>query len=287
MIRTNLLAFVVLILMVSFTPGDANPPSSEGPLTLIVHPYLPYDELMERFTPLARYLGEQLGRNVLLTVSRDYQEHAAQIGRDEVDIAFIGPAGYARMIKTHGRKPLLAHLEVNHELVFKGAIITRMDSAITRLEALQGRRFAFGDPESASSHLVPRYMLLQAGIPLQNLADYKYLGSHTNVALGVMSGDFDAGAVKEEVYREYEARGLRLLAWTPPLPEHLFVAREGMPVETLDTLRNALLELRQTEAGIRILRAIKPGVTGMMRICDADFDGLRHILERLEPVASQ
>lgn len=277
----GIMALPLLWLAIPVWPAQA--PAS-GPLILAVHPYLPGEELMQRFAPLARYLGSRIGRKVLVRVGRDYGEHEDHIGSNQVDIAFMGPASYVKMTERHGPKPLLARLEIEGKPVFRGAIVTRVDSGIAGLQSVHGKRFAFGDPLSTMSHLVPRYMLLQAGIGLRDLADHKYLGSHDNVALGVLAGDFDAGAVMEEVFRKYEGRGLRAVAWTPALSEHLFVVRDTLSLTTARELRDALLALGdpQTEGGRSILSAIKSSVTGMARVQDSDYDNLRRILGTLE-----
>ena len=278
---------IVLVLLCLSAPAHPMQDPEAGPLILAVHPYLPQEELMQRFSPLARYLGDRIDRKILVRVGRDYEEHETHVGNNQVDIAFMGPASYVKMTERHGAKPLLARLEIKGKALFRGAIVTRADSGIARLAAVKGRRFAFGDSLSTMSHLVPRYMLLQAGIGLQDLAYYAYLGSHRNVALGVLSGDFDAGAVKEEVYLEHESQGLRVVAWTPALSEHLFVVRDTLPPATVQELRDALLALGdpQTERGRWILSNIKSGVTGMARVQDSDYDNLRLILDTLQEEA--
>ncbi|MGD8312623.1 MAG: PhnD/SsuA/transferrin family substrate-binding protein, partial [Gammaproteobacteria bacterium] len=204
------------------------------------------------------------------------------IGRDEVDIAFMGPALYVALVDKYGPKPLLARLEIEGDPVFRGKIITLKDSPITSLAELKGKHFAFGDPESTMSHLVPRFMLREAGVGLEDLAEYRFLGNHTNVALGVLAGDFDAGAVKEEVFREFEQRGLQALATTPAFSEHLFVARSTLPAQTVATLREALYRLRDTPEGRIILAGIKDRLTGMVPVEDSDYDNLREILNTLQ-----
>ena len=131
------------------------------------------------------------------------------------------------------------------------------------------------------SHLVPRFMLLEAGISADDLADYQFLGSHPNVALGVLAGDFDAGAVKEEVFNTYEPQGLQALATTPPFSEHVFVARSTLPPETVEVVRLALYRLRDTPEGQTILSGIKKRLTGMVPVQDSDYDNLREILKNL------
>jgi len=251
------------------------------PLILAVHPYLPAKELTQRFSPLADYLSRELGRPVVVRVGGDYWEHIKYIGKDQVDIAFMGPASYVKMVQKYGKKPILARLEINGLPQFQGRIIVRWDSRLKRLSDLKNHSFAFGDPGSTMSYQVPRYMLWKSGITLADLSDHQFLGSHNNVALGVLAGDFDAGAVKEEVFLNFESRGLRALASTPPLSEHLFVASARLPANTVQALHTALVRLKDTPQGSQIMRAIKKNTSAMVPAADSDYDSLRDILNAL------
>ena len=251
------------------------------PIILAVHPYLPMQELNARFQPLAEYLETLLNREVVVRVGPDYAEHIAYIGMDKVDIAFMGPAMYVRMVERFGKKPLLARLAINGEPVFHGFLITRRGSGINQIKALRGKRFAFGDPDSTMSYLVPRYMMLDAGIDVRDLADYQFLGSHVNVALAVLAGAFDAGAVKEEVFYAYMPKGLQALAKSKSYSEHLFVTRADATPEFIELVKAAFLHLTDTVEGQMILQAIKPSATALVPVEDADYDNLRSVLDVL------
>jgi phosphonate transport system substrate-binding protein len=271
----------LLFLFCTVSQGAEAPPAAPPPLVLAVHPYLPSAEIQERFGPLARYLEKITGRKVTVRVGGDYDEHINAIGRDSVDIAFMGPAPYVLLVARYGPKPLLARIEIDGKPYLTGDIITRKDSKLRNLSDLKGKRFAFGDPDSTMSSLVPRYMLQEAGIPLTSLAGYEYLGAHKNVALGVLAGDFDAGAVKSEVFDELAPRGLRVLAVMPMVSEHLFVTRSNMPPAEVERLREALLRLKLEPEGSEIMRSINRGMTGMVPVVDADYQSLRAILKAL------
>lgn len=253
-----------------------------APLIFGVHPYLPAKELQARFLPLANYLGKTLGRNVEIRVGRDYEEHIRAVGTDAVDIAYMGPAQYIKLIDKYGHRPLLARLEVNGKPDLFGAIIVRNDSPLHTLADLKGHSFAFGDPDSTMSHIVPEGMLAEAGVPLSALSEHKFLGAHKNVALGVLAGDFDAGAVKKEVFEEYAERGLRLLATSPAVSEHLLVVRPDMPAENIEKLRQALLNLKDKPEGLQIMTAINKRMTAFTPVVDTDYDSLRVLMRPLE-----
>jgi len=254
---------------------------SDQPVVLAIHPYLSFQELKKRYKPLADHLEKTLNKEVVIRIGRNYDEHITYVGKDQVDIAYMGPAAYVQMAEKYGKKPLLARLSINGEPVFRGYLVTSSNSDLQDIQSLRGKRLAFGDPKSTMSHFVPRHMMLEAGIDVDMLEDYQFLGSHKNVALAVLSGAFDAGAVKEGVFNAFKPRGLTSIAGSDPFSEHLFVARSDAPEEFVETVRNALYQLSGTAAGRAILRTIKQSVTALVPVEDSDYDNLRAVLETL------
>ena len=223
-----------------------------------------------------------MNRPVAVRIGPDYAEHIAYVGMDKVDIAYMGPAAYVRMVEKYGKKPLLARMAVNGKPEFHGYLVTHKGSGVSDLASLRGKSFAFGDPASTMSHLVPRYMMLQAGIEVHDLADYQFLGSHVNVALAVLAGAFDAGAVKEEVMDLYRSQGLIAFAKTDAFSEHLFVARSDASPDFVEAVRSALFHLSDTAEGLKILQEIKQTATGLVPVDDRDYDNLRAVLTELQ-----
>jgi phosphonate transport system substrate-binding protein len=253
-------------------------------LILEVHPFKPPTQLAAAFAPLADYLSDKLGQPVTVRIAKDYQTHIEAVGNDAADIAYLGPVPYVKLRAAYGPKPLLARQQIGNSPVFHGKIFVRQDSPIHTLADLKGKRFAFTDPHSTMGYLVPRYQLWQAGIPVERLAKYQFLGDHINVALGVLAGDYDAGAVKEDVFDLYKGRGLRTIATSPPISDHVFVASRKLPDAQVGKLRDALLQLRKDPKGAQILQSITPGVTALVPVQDSDYDTLRTVLKKLKAI---
>lgn len=270
---------VVLGLFLVQPPACAT--NNQAALILGIHPYLAPATLELRFAPLAHYLAEVLQSDVRVRVGRNYREHMLAIGEDRIDVAYLGPATYVTMQQRFGPKPLLARLERNGRPVLTGAIVVRGDSPVQSLADLRGKAFAFGDPASTMSSLVPKAVLLEAGIGLDDLAWSQAFPGHTNVAMAVLSGQVDAGAVKTEVADEFSSHGLRVLQDLPPISEHLFVTRADLPVELVERLRSTLLGLGDTHRGRQILRDIHRDATGLVPVHETDYDNLRSLLGRL------
>lgn len=218
----------------------------------------------------------------MVRVGTSYDEHIHAVGGDKVDIAFMGPASYVLMTEQYGFKPLLARLVVQGQSTFAGVLFARADSSVATLKDLAGKRFAFGASNSTMSHLVPRYMLQQADIPLSRLAGHSFLHSHENVVLGVLAGDYDAGAVKEEVFLAHKNQGLKEIARTPEISEHLFVSSSTLAAPLAQAIKEAFLSLHTFPDGLAALQEIKNGTTALGEVTDNDYESLRRILRSLQ-----
>lgn len=252
-------------------------PAAEPVLVLGVHPYLSYAELRLQFEPLAEYLSDALGGKVSLRIGSSYADHVSEIGQDRIDIVYIGPVSYVEMVKRFGRKPLLARLETGGDAELHGHLVVRHDSPLKSIRDLDGKSVGFGDPKSTMSSVVPKALLQRSGIPETQIESRRFRG-HTSIALAVMSGQVDAGALKDEVYQRFAAQGLRSLHPLPPVSEHLFLAREGLPDELVAELRELLLSLNEDEPGRKVLKSLHPRATGLVPVVDEDYDALRDLL---------
>lgn len=245
-------------------------------------PSLPAKEMIERFRPLAEHLGRSLDEGVRLVISRDYRDHVSNTGRDLVDISFMGPVSYVQLVEQYGPKPLLAQLEVSGQKLLRSHIVVAESSPILKIEDLVGRSFAFADPASTAGNILPRYMLIEAGVPLQRLGQYRHIDHHDNVALTVLAGRFEAGGVKDETYERMKSRGLRSIAVSQPVSQYLFVASKRLAPGAADKARAALLALSSLPEGKAVLGSIQRDLTGLVPVQDSDYDPLRKILDRLK-----
>jgi phosphonate transport system substrate-binding protein len=253
------------------------------PLVLGIHPYRPYNELKQMFAPMAAYLAREIGQPVEVRVGESYAAHLEAVKQGEVTLAYIGPSLYVELLH-HAHVPprILARLEVDGKPTFSGKILTRTGSGIHSLEDLRGKRFAFGSPESTMSHLVPRQTLFEAGIDLSDLRSYQFYTNHNNVVLAVLSGDADAGAVKEAVFDKYHSQGIVAIAETPKISEHLFVVPEKTDQRLAERLQGALLKLTAANPQTHdILYPIKHTATALVTGVPEDYQPLEQILQAL------
>ncbi|MBF0327625.1 MAG: phosphate/phosphite/phosphonate ABC transporter substrate-binding protein [Nitrospirae bacterium] len=279
--KRKYLFFAALILAVLACIGAPSVIHAQEPLILGFPSFLSATELHKRFGPLAEHLGRELGRPVKILNEGDYEAHMYRIKKGKVDIAFLGPAAYIAYTKKFGKVPLLAVYETDGKKTFRGFIVVNKASTITKLSQLRGKNFAFGDAKSTMGHILPRYIMMRSGIEVKHLGRHEFLGNHENIALGVLSGKFDAGAVREDIYNTYSKEGLNVLAISEPMPDHLFVARPGLQYKTVSKVTKILVSLKDTEDGRKILRSMQKNLTALIAGSDKDYDSLREIIDYL------
>jgi phosphonate transport system substrate-binding protein len=78
---------------------------------------------------------------------------------------------------------------------------------------------------------------------MQELGSFINLKHHDAVAKAVLKGQYDAGAVKDVIAQKYEKYGLRVLAWSKPIPSVPLVVKKDAPRELVTAVQHALLKL--------------------------------------------
>jgi phosphonate transport system substrate-binding protein len=258
------------------------PEESRSALRFGVVPLESPARMHRRFTPLAEHLAQVLGRPVELKVALNFDEAVRDIGEGRTQFAYLTPSTYILAHQRFGATLLVTALRRGKPFQHS-AIVCRLDARLKTLADLKGRTFAFGDVNSTSGHIVPRAMLLEAGVPVEQLGSFDHLGHHDAVAAAVVRGDYDAGAVMESVAAQFAAEGLMTLVQSPPIPEFNICAGRELSVGVQEALQGALLALtRDTGVGAAALDAICSDYTGFARSVDADYAGIREMMEKLK-----
>lgn len=263
----------------------ADTPGSSPALVFAVHPYDTPSRLVSRFQPLCDYLGARLKRPVQLYLAQSYGDEIRRITHGQVDLAYLGPTPYLRAhdhyLEGSGADniQILAGETQGGEIGYRGVIVALASGPIGSVADLRGRTLALGDPRSFSGHFVPRAQLASARMSLADLRDYAYLGRHERVALAVVHGDFEAGALREDVARLYLDRGLRVVARSALLPPHVVVARPGLDPALAAAVRAALVDAGPDAAAA--LAALGSEV-GFAAVDDARYDPVRVTVRAIE-----
>jgi ABC-type phosphate/phosphonate transport system substrate-binding protein len=184
---------------------------------------------------------------------------------------------------------------------YYGCIFNRSDSAVRRIEELNGKRFAYSDETSTSGAIFPRLLLERSGVTLGRIY---YAGGHPNAVQAVWDGKADAGSAFYSPPSEQHARDgtlvgdarhlvmrrmadldarrrfleeVRVLVLTDPIPNDVCVVRRGFPQRTWERLERSIQRFVATDEGKLALHDLVAGVA-VQAATDSTFDGFRRAL---------
>jgi phosphonate transport system substrate-binding protein len=248
-------------------------------LSFGIHPYLEEKSLISKFQPLVEYLGKAINKKIILQISPSYSEHLKRVGSDYYDFSYIGPTTYIEMVEKYDEKHILASMTTYDLPYFNGIIFVLADSTFYDLNSLKGQSVAFGKESSTMSSVIPKIMLKEEGVELNDLGSYQHLSNHEEVVKQVLSGKYAAGAVKESIYDKNKYKGLRQIARSRHVSEHVFIASNNMQIQTRDKIEHLLLTLTDKQEGKQILFNIKPKSRSLKHTEDYNFNSLREYLD--------
>jgi phosphonate transport system substrate-binding protein len=162
------------------------------------------------------------------------------IANGHVDYILTGPAEYIVFRARAKAVPVVAWQRLDY---FTQLVVTN-ESAIKTLADMKGKKIAFGEVGSTSTHLGPAQLL--ASIGLMPNKDYEALNIHRGVSIeALLKGDVDAIAVGSShlvnIRDKFPDAGLRVAARGPDLPNDVLVAGAHVPTEQVEKIRAAFV----------------------------------------------
>ncbi len=161
-------------------------------------------ELARKAAPLVKYLEAKLGMKVEFTPVTDYAAAVETLINHKVDLAWFGGFTFVQASARSGGK-VIPIVQREEDERFRSVFITS-DPTIKTLTDLKGKDVSFGSQSSTSGHLMPRSVLLQAGIdPDKDFKRVAYSGAHDATIAAVAAGKVQAGALNVSVWEKFVA----------------------------------------------------------------------------------
>ncbi len=243
-------------------------------------PVLSEAEMRVEFEPLMTYLSNAIGRKVSLYIAKDYGDLRTQMESGQVDVGSFSPFAYVDA-QRGGKIQIIAQSILDHSATYRGLVIARKDSGLRTVGDLEGKRFAFVDPKSASGYVYPRAMLVEKGVtPERYFKETIFAGGHDKVIAAVLEGRVDAGAIYDGALGVAKAKGLStddlfILSSTDPIPHDAIAVRLGLDGALTVRIQAALVDLGKSEAGRQVIAQSKKKLTGHVIADDSLFDVVR------------
>lgn len=274
--------FIVPLLLLGLIATAAYTPvahAAEEPLVLGVFPRRNAAETIRMFKPMAHHLGEQLGREVTVVTTRDFDSFWKGVAEQRYDVVHYNQYHYIRSAQTY---QVVAHIEELGKSTIAGVLYVRKDSGITSVAQLRGRRVLFGGGEDAMiAYIANKYLMLQAGLKNEDFKSIFAVNPPNSVialyhrqadVAGAGDGVLDLPMVKKAINTDE----LVTLAVSAPLLQLPVAVKRAMHPKLRMSVQSTLVNLKNTEAGRQVLKSAV--MTGMSTAEDKDYDPHRQIV---------
>ncbi len=265
-------------------PQKAALGTAENPIIWVLTPSQDTQKVLAGAEPIAQYVQDKTGLVIKPKIPTDYSAQIEAMCSGEAQMGALNTFGYVLASKKGCADVALASVRYG-STSYAGQIITRPDTGIKSLKDLVGKTFCRPDPESTSGWVMPKLMMLGAGIdPDKDLKQIVDTGGHDATVLAVYNGDCDAGATFEDarvlVAKSYPDVNDKVvvISTSPPIPNDNISFTPDFPKDMREKIVNALLTLNDTDEGKAMLKGLFSW-QGLKKVDDHFYDGFRQALE--------
>lgn len=207
------------------------------------------EEDARQYLPFLKYLEQATGLRFKLRFTPQGHAIADDLGAGKIQFAAIGAGSYIQAHARYGVTVLVRGLNAEGRSRYQSVIVVAPDSSLRKIGESRGKRFAFGSVTSTQGHLIPRLILYEHGISLDDLAGYEYTGSHRNCANAVAAGRFEVCGMQDLLGRQLAGESLvRIIHTSQFYPSSGIVANRDVPPDVMEKVKRALLDFKPTGA---------------------------------------
>lgn len=232
------------------------------------------------------FLQSRLSRPVTFVQRGSYREIVDLLRDGKLEFAWL--CGYPYVRARNQLRLVAVPLYRGEPLYHSYLIVPASDTKSRSLADLEGKIFAFSDPDSNSGHLYPEYLLARQGMqPASFFAKGFFTWSHRKVVEAVASGLAQGGAVDGYVWDtlsrthpELTAR-TRIVNESPQFGFPPIVASRAVPKRDIAALQQVLFGMVHDTEGTYLLDQLNLGgfVYGDDSLYDSIADMSRFVEE--------
>lgn len=234
--------------------------------------------MYERFLPLKYHLEKTLDVPVVIRIAKDYETAMQEIGSGQAHIAYLDPATYCEVRARYGKgvTPLVRTIRREGEMS-RSVLIAKRGGVVEKIIQAKGKRLVLGNRQSSFGYLIPLAMLQDVGIGIKDFASVDYVQQEDSVALSVLIGNHDVGALSESVANKFLSDGLVIIKTSEAIPQYVLCASPRLPQKTREIITAGLVSPPDGEG----LPAADRELGGFVAAEDRDFDALRVMMKNL------
>lgn len=251
----------------------------ENPIKMAIVPFVESGRLVKGMQLLSDELKKETGLSFTGDVPTSYAAVVEAMCVDRVDVGWVSPLAYILAHEKCGADMSLVSV-TRQGTKYWGVVVTRVDSPIQKIEDLKGKRFAWVDPGSTSGYLFPRSMMEAKGVTPDSLGQQIFAGGHDKVGVAILQGQVDAGAMGKDSIPRLDSiqagasQQIRIVEESQDIPNDGVAFRKGLPADTVQKIREALLRISAREDGQKLFEEAI-GTRGVVETNDAAYEPVR------------
>ena len=234
-------------------------------------------------------MADRLDRPVQLVTSNTYEGILQDFAEKQIDGAFLGSLVTVLAMDRFGAKVVVRPELPGAISTYHGVIFVREDSPITRLEQLKGHTIAMVKVTTAGDAFSHCVMMRLGMLDSADRPRVVWVGTHDDVAVKVMEGSVDVGAIKnlrlDALMRDNPGWRIRRLAEGKRVPSNALVLRGEIAEALGGRISQVLLEMGGDTKGRQTLEAM--GVARFVPCLTKDYAAVYDMVECIEKIWGQ
>ncbi len=231
-----------------------------------------------KYSKLLDYLSQKLNRKVIFIQQKTYEDTQEAFLNGAIDMGILNAFSYINVSGSNKIIPIAARVKRNSR-TYQTFIIVRRNSNIRSYKDLVGKKFAFGDPFSTSSNLMPRILLFQHGIdPKRDFKKVYIIKKQDSIIFAILNKTVDAGAIASFIFNEYDpevTKRLKIIAKSIKFPLGPFVARKSLGKNLIKRITTILLNMDKNKKGLEALHQAE--LDRFEPVSDNDYNTIRNM----------
>ncbi|RDH86029.1 MAG: hypothetical protein DIZ80_00735 [endosymbiont of Galathealinum brachiosum] len=258
--------------------------SKQRPLIMGIFPRRNIKLTYQIFTPMARYLSNELGREVKLITAKNFKQFWLGVKEQRYDLVHYNQYHYIISHLLYDYQVILKNQEFGQSTV-AGSIVVRKDSGIDKVSDLENKTILFGGGKMAmQSYIAAKWLLKQGGL---NSKDYqeKFSINPPNAIMSTFRKQADAAGSGDVVIRldvvksSIDVSQMKYLARTRQLTHLPWAVKHDMEYDLKLKIQLALSSLNTEPAGQKILDQAK--LSSLIPATDSEYNGHREIIQEV------
>jgi len=208
--------------------------------------------LAKKWIPILNYLEVKTGYQFQFKTDRTIPNFESKLMRSEYDFAYMNPYHFTVFERTSGYQAFAKQGDKQ----IKGILVVHKDSkAPQSLKVFDGKKLAFPAPAAFAATVIPLSVMKQDQVTVKPV----YVSSHESVYKNVAYKNFVAGGGIERTFNNADSSirdQLKIIWRSNGYTPHAFATAKQLPEAVRVAVRQAMIEMHQSEQGLALLKTI-------------------------------